>query len=106
MDGEQSKSGRRLRHRAMADTVEKVVKDNFKWYSAQDIDGTLVEGATLQQKLTEDKAAEHENPSSMPMGGPQLQEDQGSLAATLQVQDNNAEIQGALVVALMELKGV
>ena len=103
VDGEQIKSGRRLRRRTTADMVEKVLKVDFKGYSAQDIDGTMVEGATLRQKLREDKRQNMKTPSSMRMGSHSNEKIEDlfpagdCIAATLEVQDNSAAIQEDLV---------
>ena len=112
VDGEQCKRGRRLRRRTTADMVEKVVKDNLKGYSAQDIDWTVVEGATLRQKVTEDKRQNMKHPSSMPIGSHHYRKINDlfpagdCIAAALQVQDNNAAIHEGLVEASVQLKGV
>ena len=68
-DGESaSKRPHRGQPLTVAQQVTKALQDNFKNFSEQEIDGTIVNGSSLRARLTKDKARNVASPGSVTMG--------------------------------------
>ena len=68
-DGESaSKRPHRGQPLTVAQQVTKALHDNFKNFSGQEIDGTIVNGESLRARLTKDKARNVASPGSVTMG--------------------------------------
>ena len=68
-DGESaSKRPHRGQPLTVAQQVTKALQDNFKNFSEQEIDGTIVNGSSLRARLTKDKAKNVASPGSVTMG--------------------------------------
>lgn len=59
---------RRLSRKTTEEQVEKSLYDNFRTFTSTEIDGTVVEGSTLRQRLAADKRLNRQDPKKYPMG--------------------------------------
>ena len=63
-----AKPKRQLKRKTTEEIVEKSLYDNFKTFTASEIDGVVVEGMTLRQRLHHDKAAQKTDPKGIITG--------------------------------------
>ena len=110
---EQTKSEkprRKLCKQSTDKLVEKTLRDNFRGWSAVDVDGTQKNGLTLRQKLSADKRKCRADPGSIVMGATyyaDLRKQYGSAGhavSQLKVKDESEDVNPTLIAALRAAK--
>ena len=90
--------------------VTKSLADNFKNFSATQIDATMINGLTLRQQLAEDKRRHKENPKAFPMGQKYYAAMRSAYSSAedpqkqLQVKDATLGVNAQLLKAMVALK--
>jgi len=108
-DGE-AKPRRALKRKTTDEQVEKSLYDNFRTFTPTEIDGTVVEGKTLRQRLQEDKRLQRADPKNHPMGQRYYAQLRDMYASTehankrLQVKDPSLSVAPALMKAMIAVQ--
>ena len=91
--------------------VDKIIVDNFKDKTQMEVDGLIVEGMTLRNRLLKDRRHHNLAPRSLPMGGPYYKKlktlycSDESPFRSLRVLDDSLAIDESLIESLLALKG-
>ena len=105
------KNKRALERKTTDAVVDKILVDNFKEKTQMEVDGLLVDGKTLRNRLLEDRRQHNSAPRSLPMGGPYYKKLKGLYCSedspfrSLKVHDDTVAIDESLIEALLALKG-
>jgi len=110
-DGKDSGPRRRTLTRKSTDEfVEKSLYDNFRSFSSTEVDGNVVAGRTLRQRLLEDKRKNRDAPKAHPMGHKyyrELREEYAShetAVKRLVVQDPSQVVNAGLLKAMIQVQ--